>query len=37
MIQRIEPGARLSEAVIHGGKVYLCGAVACILAAVEGV
>ncbi len=27
-IQRIEPGARMSEAVIHGGKVYLCGVVA---------
>lgn len=28
MIQRIEAGARLSEAVIHDGKVYLCGVVA---------
>lgn len=27
-IQRIEPGARLSSAVIHGGKVYLAGYVA---------
>lgn len=27
-INRIEAGARLSEAVIHGGKVYLCGVVA---------
>lgn len=27
-IQRIEPGARMSEAVIHGGKVYLAGIVA---------
>lgn len=24
-IQRLEPGARLSEAVIHGGLVYLAG------------
>lgn len=28
MIQRIEPGPRLSSAVIHGGKVYLAGYVA---------
>ncbi len=28
MITRIEPGARLSSAVIHGGKVYLAGYVA---------
>ncbi len=27
-IQRIEPGPRLSEAVIHGGKVYTAGIVA---------
>lgn len=27
-ITRIEPGPRLSEAVIHGGKVYTCGIVA---------
>jgi enamine deaminase RidA (YjgF/YER057c/UK114 family) len=27
-ITRIEPGARLSSAVIHGGKVYLAGYVA---------
>ncbi len=27
-IQRINSGARLSEAVIHDGKVYLCGFVA---------
>jgi enamine deaminase RidA (YjgF/YER057c/UK114 family) len=27
-IQRIEPGARLSAATIHGGKVYLAGYVA---------
>jgi enamine deaminase RidA (YjgF/YER057c/UK114 family) len=27
-IQRIEPGARMSSAVIHGGKVYLAGYVA---------
>jgi enamine deaminase RidA (YjgF/YER057c/UK114 family) len=27
-IKRIEPGARMSEAVIHGGKVYTCGIVA---------
>ena len=27
-ITRIEPGARLSEAVIHGGKVYTAGIVA---------
>jgi enamine deaminase RidA (YjgF/YER057c/UK114 family) len=27
-IKRIEAGARMSEAVIHGGKVYLCGVVA---------
>ena len=27
-IQRIEPGARMSEAVIHGGKVYTAGVVA---------
>lgn len=27
-IRRIEPGARMSEAVIHGGKVYLAGIVA---------
>lgn len=27
-IHRIEPGARLSSAVIHGGKVYLAGYVA---------
>lgn len=27
-ITRIEPGPRLSEAVIHDGKVYLCGVVA---------
>ncbi len=27
-IQRIEPGARLSSAVVHGGKVYLAGYVA---------
>jgi len=27
-IKRIEPGARMSEAVIHGGKVYLAGIVA---------
>jgi len=27
-IRRIEPGARLSEAVIHGDKVYTCGIVA---------
>ncbi len=27
-IQYIEPGTRLSEAVIHGGKVYLSGMVA---------
>ena len=28
MIQRIEPGSRLSEAVIYGGKVYTAGVVA---------
>lgn len=27
-ITRIEAGARMSEAVIHAGKVYLCGVVA---------
>ena len=27
-IQRIEPGPRMSAAVIHGGKVYLAGFVA---------
>jgi len=27
-IERIEAGPRMSEAVIHGGKVYLCGVVA---------
>lgn len=27
-IKRIEAGARMSEAVIHGGKVYLAGVVA---------
>jgi enamine deaminase RidA (YjgF/YER057c/UK114 family) len=27
-IRRIEPGARMSEAVIHAGKVYTCGIVA---------
>lgn len=27
-IRRIEPGARMSEAVIHGGKVYTAGVVA---------
>lgn len=27
-ITRIEPGPRMSEAVIHGGKVYLAGFVA---------
>lgn len=27
-IQRIEPGPRMSAAVIHGGKVYLAGYVA---------
>jgi enamine deaminase RidA (YjgF/YER057c/UK114 family) len=27
-IQRIEPGARMSEAVIHGGKIYTAGVVA---------
>lgn len=27
-IRRIEPGARMSEAVIHGGKVYTAGIVA---------
>ena len=27
-IQRIEPGKRMSEAVIHGGKIYTCGIVA---------
>lgn len=27
-LQRIEPGPRLSEAVIHGGKVYTAGVVA---------
>lgn len=27
-IKRIEPGPRMSEAVIHGGKVYTCGIVA---------
>ena len=27
-ITRIEPGARMSEAVIHNGKVYTCGIVA---------
>jgi enamine deaminase RidA (YjgF/YER057c/UK114 family) len=27
-IKRIEPGARMSEAVIHAGKVYTCGIVA---------
>ncbi len=27
-ITRIEPGARMSEAVIHHGKVYTCGIVA---------
>ncbi len=26
-IKRIEPGPRMSEAVIHGGKVYLAGVV----------
>jgi enamine deaminase RidA (YjgF/YER057c/UK114 family) len=28
MIKRYGAGARLSEAVVHGGKVYLCGVVA---------
>lgn len=27
-IKRIEPGARMSEAVIHGGKIYTSGIVA---------
>jgi enamine deaminase RidA (YjgF/YER057c/UK114 family) len=27
-ITRIDAGPRMSEAVIHGGKVYLCGVVA---------
>ncbi len=27
-IKRIEPGARMSEAVIHGGKIYTAGVVA---------
>lgn len=27
-IKRIEPGPRLSEAVVHGGKVYTAGVVA---------
>jgi len=27
-IKRIEPGARMSEAVVHGGKVYTAGVVA---------
>ncbi len=27
-IQRIEPGPRMSSAVVHGGKVYLAGYVA---------
>jgi len=27
-IRRIEPGARMSEAVIHGNKIYTCGIVA---------
>jgi enamine deaminase RidA (YjgF/YER057c/UK114 family) len=27
-ITRIEPGARMSEAVIHGGKIYTAGIVA---------
>ena len=27
-IRRIQPGSRMSEAVIHGGKVYTCGIVA---------
>lgn len=27
-IQRIEPGQRMSEAVIHGGKIYTAGIVA---------
>ena len=27
-IRRIEPGPRLSEAVVHGGKVYTAGVVA---------
>jgi enamine deaminase RidA (YjgF/YER057c/UK114 family) len=27
-IRRIEPGARMSEAVIHGGKIYTAGIVA---------
>jgi enamine deaminase RidA (YjgF/YER057c/UK114 family) len=27
-IQRIEAGPRMSEAVIHGGKIYTCGIVA---------
>lgn len=27
-IQRIEPGPRMSEAVIHGGKIYTAGIVA---------
>lgn len=27
-IRRIEPGSRMSEAVIHGNKVYTCGIVA---------
>jgi enamine deaminase RidA (YjgF/YER057c/UK114 family) len=26
-IKRIEAGPRMSEAVVHGGKVYLCGVV----------
>lgn len=27
-IRRVEPGPRMSEAVIHGNKVYTCGIVA---------
>ncbi len=27
-IQRIDPGPRMSEAVIHGDKIYTCGIVA---------
>jgi enamine deaminase RidA (YjgF/YER057c/UK114 family) len=27
-IKRIDPGARMSEAVVHGGKVYTAGVVA---------
>lgn len=27
-IRRIEPGPRMSEAVIHGNKIYTCGIVA---------